>query len=179
MEEARGRLKNLDLAAIEARWVVLVEDCRAMATPAYKDRHILTYNGYSREAAQLIRDIADVIPFTRALDLLGAIHLLQMERKFFKNDEALACSTVELMRRTSRVGCHVVAMNNTNGTIGKSYRREMGRDSRLACAKMLNVSLGAAAAALAKREHKRADEAKAVQAGYWASVNAIESAATA
>jgi hypothetical protein len=177
MEEARGRLKHLDLAAIEARWTVLVDDCRAMATPSYKDKGTLSYNGHDREAAQLIRDIADVIPFTRALDLLGAIHLMQMERKFFRNDEALACSTVELMRRTSRVGCKVVAMSNHNGTITRSYRREMGKDSRLACAKMLNVSLGNAAQALAKREYRRADEAKAVQASYWASVHAIEQAA--
>jgi hypothetical protein len=178
MEEARGRLKTLDLKALEARWTVLVDDCRAKATPAYKDHHILSYNGHEREAAQLIRDISEVIPFTRALDLLGAIHLMQMERHTFRSDEAFSCSTVELMRRTSRVGCKVVAMSNHNGTITRSYRREMGKESRLACAKMLNVSLGAAAQALAKREYKRADETKAVQADYWSAVNAIESAAT-
>jgi hypothetical protein len=177
MEEARGRLKNLDLAALEARWTTLVDDCRAMVTPSYKDHHILSYSGWEREAAQLIRDISDVIPFTRALDLLGAIHLMQIERRTFKSDEAFSCSTVELLRRTSRVSCRVTAMNNSNGTIARSYRREMGKDSRLACAKMLNVALGGAAQALAKREYKRADEAKAVQADYWASVHAIEAAA--
>jgi hypothetical protein len=179
MEEARGRLKTLDVAALEARWVTLVSDCRAMATPSYKDHHILSYSGWDREASQLIRNVSEAISFTRALDLLGAIHLLQIERNFFRSEEALACCTVELLRRTSRVSCQVVAMNNTNGTIARSYRREMGKDSRLACAKMLNVSLGAAAMALAKREAKRADETKAVQADYWASVHAIESAASA
>jgi hypothetical protein len=99
MEEARGRLKALDLKALEARWMVLVDDCRARATPTYKDRSTLTYNGPEREASQLIRDISEVIPFTRVLDLLGAIHLMQIERRTFKSDEALACSTVELMRR--------------------------------------------------------------------------------
>jgi len=57
MEEARGRLKNLDLAALEARWTTLVDDCRAMATPSYKDHHILSYTGWDREAAQLILDL--------------------------------------------------------------------------------------------------------------------------
>jgi hypothetical protein len=177
MEEARGRLKNLDLAALEARWTTLVDDARAKATPSYKDKGTLSYTGWEREAAQLIRDVSDVIPFTRALDLLGAIHLMQIERHTFKSDEAFQCSTVELLRRTSRVSCKVVAMNNTNGTISRSYRREMGKDSRLACAKLLMVSLGSAAQALAKRESKRADEAKAVQSDYWAAVHAIEQAA--
>jgi hypothetical protein len=177
MEEARGRLKNLDIEALSARWTTLVDDCRAMATPSYKDHHILSYTGWTREAAQLIRDVSEAIPFTRVLDLLGAIHLMQMERRTFKSDEALACSTVELLRRTSRVSCRVVAMSNHNGTITRSYRREMGKDSRLACAKMLTVALGAAAQALAKREAARAGEVKAVQADYWATVHAIESAA--
>ena len=69
-----------------------------------------------------------------------------------------------------------MAMNNANGTIARSYRRELGKDSRLACAKMLMVALGAAAQALATRESKRADEAKAVQSDYWATVAAIERA---
>jgi hypothetical protein len=179
IEETRDRLKTLDLAGLEARWTMLADDCRAIATPSYKDKGTLSYNGHTREAAQLIRDVSEAVPFTRVLDLLGAIHLMQIERPgFFKSDEAFSCSTVELLRRTSRVGCKVVAMSNHNGTITRSYRREMGKESRLACAKMLNVSLGNAAQALAKREYRRADEAKAVQASYWASVRAIESATT-
>jgi hypothetical protein len=178
MEEARGRLRTLDLDALEARWTALVSDCRARATPAYKDHHILSYSGWEREASQLIRDISDVIPFTRALDLLGAIHLMTIERQgFFKSEEAFSCCVVELLRRTSRVSCQVVAMNNANGTIARSYRRELGKNSRLACAKMLMVALGSAAQALAKREAKRADETKAVQADYWATVKAIEASA--
>jgi hypothetical protein len=173
MEEARGRLKLLDLEALEARWTVLVDDCRAKATPSYKDHHILSYTGWEREAAQLIRDISEAIPFTRALDLLGAIYLMQIERRTFKSDEAFSCSTVELLRRTSRVSCQVVAMNNTNGTIARSYRRELSKDSRLACAKMLMVALGSAAQALAKRESKRADQELETRASYYAVVNSI------
>jgi hypothetical protein len=72
-----------------------------------------------------------------------------------------------------------MAMNSHNGTIEKSYRREMSRNSRLATARLLNLGLGAAAVALAKREAKRADEAKATRESYWAGVAAIESAASA
>jgi hypothetical protein len=180
LEEARGRLKHLDLEALEARWDMLVDDCRAKATPTYKDQRVLSYNGWEREGSALIRDIAENISFTRALDLLGAIHLMNIERPgVFKSDDGLACRTVELFRRTSRVGCKVMAMNSHNGTIEKSYRREMSRNSRLATARLLNLGLGAAAVALAKREAKRADEAKATRESYWAGVAAIESAASA
>jgi hypothetical protein len=66
---------------------------------------VLSYNGWTREASQLIRDVSEAISFTRALDLLGAIHLMQIERRFFKTEESMACRTVELLRRTSRVSC--------------------------------------------------------------------------
>jgi hypothetical protein len=84
---------------------------------------------------------------------------------------------VELLRRTSRVSCQVVAMNNTNGTIARSYRRELGKDSRLACAKMLMVALGAAAQALAIRESKRADQERETRASYFDAVRVIEATA--
>jgi hypothetical protein len=177
MEEQRGRLKLLDLSALEARWVVLVDDCRARATPTYKDQKVLSYNGWEREASALIRDISESISFTRALDLLGAIHLMNIERPgVFKSDDGLACCTVELFRRTSRVGCKVMAMNAHNGTIQKSYRREVSRNSRLATARLLNVGLGSAATALAKRAAKQEEEAKAVRDSYWETVRALEAA---
>ena len=74
------------------------DDCRARATPTYKDRNVLSYNGWEREASQLIRDISEAISFTRALDLarryppdqLRAPRLLQAARKH------CACCTVEL-----------------------------------------------------------------------------------
>ena len=80
---------------------------------------------------------------------------------------------VELLRRTSRVSCQVVAMNNANGTIARSYRRELGKNSRLACAKMLMVALGSAAQALAKRKSKRADQERETRSSYYAVVNSI------
>jgi hypothetical protein len=173
---ATAKMAILIVAAFPSR-LSRYNDARAKATPSYKDKGTLSYTGWEREAAQLIRDVSDVIPFTRALDLLGAIHLMQIERHTFKTEESMACCTVELLRRTSRVSCKVVAMNNTNGTIARSYRREMGKESRLACAKMLTVALGSAAQALAKREAARAGEVKAVRADYWATVAAIEAAA--
>jgi hypothetical protein len=177
-EEQRGRLKHLDLAALEARWVNLVDDCRANATPSYKDQKVLSYNGWEREASALIRDIAESITFTRALDLLGAILLLNLERPLaFKSEEAMACSIVELFRRTSRVGCKVVSMNTHNGTIENSYRREMSRNSRLAAARLLMTGLGAAAMALAKRSSRQEAEAKKVREAYWQTVRALEASA--
>lgn len=70
----------MDLTALEARWVTLVDDCRARATPSYKDQHVLSYNGWEREASALIRDISKSITFVRALDLLTAILLMNMQR---------------------------------------------------------------------------------------------------
>ena len=154
-EEMRGRLKLLDLKALEARWMETVADCRGKATPTYKDQHVLTYNGWEREGAALVRDIGEAIPFTRALDLMTAIILMQIERPdYWKGDEAIQCSTTELMRRTCRVGCMVVAMNNANGTIENSYRREMSREFRKAAFRFLFMGLGAAAKALAHQGRK-------------------------
>jgi hypothetical protein len=182
-EEQRGRLKHLDLEALEARWVSLVDDCRARATPSYKDQKVLSYNGWEREASALIRDIAESITFTRALDLLTGLLLMNLQRPHaFKsdssgsNEDALACSMVELMRRAAHVGSKVVAMNTANGTIARSYRRELSRNSRLACARLLMVGLGAAAAALAKRASQQEAESKRVSASYYDVVRSLASA---
>jgi hypothetical protein len=85
----------------------------------------------------------------------------------------MACSMVELLRRTSRVNCKVVAMNNENGSISTSYRREMSRPSRLAAARMLMVALGGACSALALRRSKRAAQERETRASYYAVVNSI------
>jgi hypothetical protein len=171
-EEARGRLKLLDLNALEARWTTLVDDCRARATPSYKDRGTLSYSGWEREASQLIRDCAEQTTFLRVLDLLTAVHLLNLEG-YWRSEEAMGCSMVELLRRTSRVDCKVMAMSAANGTISRSYRRELSRNSRLAAARLLNVGLGGAAVALAKLEAAREEKAQAVRSDYWSAVNAI------
>jgi hypothetical protein len=171
-EEARGRLKLLDLNALEARWTTLVDDCRARATPSYKDRGTLSYSGWEREASQLIRDCAEQTTFLRVLDLLTAVHLLNLEG-YWRSEEAMGCSMVELLRRTSRVDCKVMAMSAANGTISRSYRRELSRNSRLAAARRLNVGLGGAAEALAGREAKRADQERVTRSSYFAAVAAI------
>ena len=64
-------------------------------------------------------------------------------------------------------------MHNQNGTIARSYRREMSKNSRLAAASLLNVGLGAAAQALAKRESARADQERATRSAYFNTVQAI------
>jgi hypothetical protein len=171
-EEERGSLKNLDLAALEARWTMLVDDCRAKATPSYKDKGTLSYSSYEREASQLIRDVSEAITFTRALDLFTAVHLLHLEGRW-RSEESMACSMVELLRRTSRVSCQITSQNNHNGSISCSYRRELSRPSRLAAARMLMVSLGGACSALALRKSKRAAQERAARKSYYDAVNAI------
>jgi hypothetical protein len=177
-EEERGSLKYLDLAALETRWTLLVDETRAKCTSSYKDKGTLSYNGHEREASQLIRDCADQITWLRAFDLITAVHLLHLEG-YWRSEGAMACSLVELLRRTSRVGCRVVAMNNSNGTIERSYRRELSRPSRLAAARMLMVALGGACSAIALRKHKRADQERETRASYYDAVRAIEADATA
>jgi hypothetical protein len=172
-EEERGALKNLDIGALEARWTTLVNDCRAKATPSFKDKGTLSYSSYEREAAQLLRDISEAITFTRVLDLLTAVHLLHLEGRW-RSDEAMACSMVELLRRTSRVSCQVTAQNNHNGAIKCSWRRELGKNSRLAAARMLTVALGGACAALALRKSKRADQERAARTAYYDVVRSLE-----
>jgi hypothetical protein len=177
IEEARGSLKLLDLDALEARWDLLLEEARARATPSYKNKGTLSYNGHDREGSQLIQDVGDSISFLRAIDLIGAAYLIQHERGFFRNEEAFACSVVELFRRTGRVGCMVTAQNNVSGAIQTSYRRELSRPSRLAAARMLIVAIGGAAQALAKRAAEKADRVKEAQSAYYATLASIEHAA--
>ena len=37
----------------------------------------MTYNGWDREGAQMVRDVSEAVPFERVLGIVGAIHLLQ------------------------------------------------------------------------------------------------------
>lgn len=180
MEQARGRLKGLDLKALEARWIELVADCRGRATPTYKATMRLSYNQWETEASALIRDLGEAMTFTRALDLLGAAFLIQIERPHsFRSEEAFQCCVVELFRRAAggHVGRRVAAMREENGTIRRSYRKEVPRQTRLAAFRYLNVGLGAAAAALAKREAARADQERETRAAYYQAVNSIAASA--
>jgi hypothetical protein len=176
MEEQRARLRALDIAALEARWTTLVDDCRGRAEPSFKAHKRLSYNKWDAEASVTIRDLAESLSFNRALDLLAAMHLLNIERPHaFRSEESFACCVVEQFRRAGNVG-RGWARVLPGETRQHSYRKELSRPTRLATASYLNVGLGAAALALAKREAKREAQAKATQADYYAVVRALAQA---
>jgi hypothetical protein len=173
MEEARGALKLLDLEALERRWTELVDDCRGRAVPSFKTHKRLSYTVWQQEASAIIRDLGEALPFTRALDLHGAIQLLAIERpQTFRSDEALACCTVELFRRAANQGRRWGKTRASDG-MQASYRVEVSKNTRLETARYLNIGLGAAAMALAKRAAAKADQAKQVRSDYYAAVAAI------
>jgi hypothetical protein len=174
IEEQVGRLRSLDIEALKARWEDVISECRARSTPSYKDRGTMSYNGWTREGAQMVRDVSEAVTFERVLGIVGAVHLLNLERQFFLSDEAFKCSMVELVRRTSRVGCKIVSMNNTNGTIGKSYRRELSRDSRLAAFDYLTAGVGLAALKLAEIERGRKAREQATKEAYHRTIAAMD-----
>jgi hypothetical protein len=177
METQRASLKLLDVAALEARWQETVDTCRGQAEPSYRTSGRFTHNKWDTEAARIVRDIGESLPFTRAFDLIGALHLIAIERPvFFRTEESFACSTVEVMRRAAGVGRFVTEMREANGTIRRSFRQEVPRNARLAAAKLLYMGAGAAAEALAKLVVKRAEKAKAVRHDYWSVVRALASA---
>jgi hypothetical protein len=175
--EQRGRSSHRTVEALRARWEIMVSECRGRATPSYKQGH-LSYSKWDQAASVLIRGIADNLSFERVLDLLTAIHLRHLERPFTHTEESLACVTVELMRRAAGpLGRHITDMHHENGTIRRSYRGEVSRQVRLSAAGYLELALGGAAIALAKREAAREGETQAVRANYHEAVRAIEQAA--
>jgi hypothetical protein len=173
IEEQIGRLKTLDIEALKARWEDVIAECRARAVPTYKDRGVLSYNGHDREGAQLVRDVSEAVTFERVLGIVGAVHLLNLERGYFLSEEAFKCSMVELVRRTSRVGCMVMAMSNVSGTITKSYRRELSLPSRLAAFDYLLDGVGLAAAKLAEIEHGRKAREQATKDAYHRAIQSL------
>ena len=179
-EEQRGRLKHLDLAALEARWTTLADDCRARATPSYKDQHVLSYNGWEREASALIRDISKSITF--------------VSRTRFTHGhpahEYAEAAGVQKQRRRWLVACRTDAQGRQCGlevvpheqpewdTIAQFLSQgDARRNSRLACARLLMTGLGGASLALAKRATKLEEEAKKVRDNYWSTVRALEASA--
>jgi hypothetical protein len=178
METQRASLKLLDVEALERRWQEMVTDCRGQAEPSYRTSGRFTHNKWDTDASRIVRDMGEGLSFTRAFDLLGALHLIAIERPgFWKSDEAFACSVVEVMRRAAKIGRFVTEMRESNGTIRRSFRQEVPRNTRLATAKMLHMGAGVAAQALAKLEAAKAEKAKAVRSAYWATVSSIEQAA--
>ena len=111
METQRASLKLLDVEALERRWQQMVTDCRGQAEPSYRTSGRFTHNKWDADASRLIRDMGEALSFTRAFDLLGALHLVAIERPgFFKSDEAFACCVVEVLRRASDIGRFVTEM---------------------------------------------------------------------
>jgi hypothetical protein len=177
METQRASLKLLDVAALERRWQEMVTECRGQAEPSYRTSGRFTHNKWDTDASRIVRDMGEGLSFTRAFDLIGALHLISIERPgFFRSEEAFACSVVEVLRRTANIGRFVTEMRESNGTIRRSFRKEVPRNARLATAKLLQLGAGAAAQALAKREVVKAEKAKAVRSEYWATVASIEQA---
>jgi hypothetical protein len=173
IEEQVGRLRTLDIEALKARWEDVVSECRARATPSYKDNRTMTYNGWDREGAQMVRDVSEAVNFERVLGIVGAVHLLNLERGFFISEESFKCSMVELVRRSSRVSCQITAMNNVSGTIKTSYRRELSRDSRLAAFNYLLAGVGLAARKLAEIEHGRKEREQATKDAYHRTIQSL------
>jgi hypothetical protein len=172
-EGARGRIKHLlQDGALEARWANVVSDCRANAEPSYRQSGRFTHNKHATQAAALVRDIAENTAFLRALDLMTAFHLMNLETRF-RSPEAFACSTVELMRRAANVGRFITEQRESNGTIRRSFRKEVSKEVRLEAARLLELGLGAAARELAKLEHTRAAREAATQRAAYNSIQSI------
>jgi hypothetical protein len=174
-ETQRARHKNLDVAALEARWWTVVDGCRGQSEPSFREKGKLSFNIYDRTACCLIRDIAeaDGMTFVRALDLMTALHLFQIERPHaFRSEDAFKAVTVEVFRKAANVGL-MFAPLRPGMTRQQGYRKALNLQSRLATAGHLELALGAAGAALAKREAKRADQERATRSAYYEAVNAI------
>jgi hypothetical protein len=111
--------------------------------------------------------------FTRALDLMTALHLFHIERPHaFRSDDAFKAVTVEVFRRAANVGIKFAPLK-PGATSQISYRKALSLPSRLATAGYLQLALGAAGEALAKREAKRADQERDTRSAYYEAVNAI------
>jgi hypothetical protein len=106
-ETQRARHKNLDVAALEARWQTVVDTCRGSVEPSFREKGKLTFNVHDREGSALVRDIAeaDGMTFLRALDLMTALHLFRLDRPHaFRSDDAFRAVMVETFRKAANVG---------------------------------------------------------------------------
>jgi hypothetical protein len=174
-ETQRARHKNLDVAALEARWLTVVDGCRGNVAPSFREKGKLSFNVHDREGSALVRDIAeaDGMTFTRALDLMTALHLFQIERPHaFRSEDAFNAVTVEVFRKAANVGL-MFAPLRPGANRQQGYRKALSLPSRLATAGYLQLALGAAGEALAKREAKRADQERDTRSAYYEAVNAI------
>jgi hypothetical protein len=179
METQRGSLRMPDtFKALEAQWSQVIATLAGIATPTYGNQRRLTHNKWETEAATMLRDVFEQMTLTRALDLLGALMLLRLERPgFFRSDEAFRCTVIEMFRRETIHGRHIVSVNEETGGI-HGYRRDVSRQTRNAAFNFLFSAIGAAAQALATREHRRSTEEATLKQSYRAAIEAIESAAS-
>jgi hypothetical protein len=174
-EQQRGRYKHLDLEVLEAQYRAVVDSCRGRATPSFKEHGKLSFNVTDREACAWVRDIAEGegMTFVRCLDLMTALHLARIERpRMFRSDDAFLAVTIEVFRRAGNVGRRWGKVRAGDG-LQASYRKEISKASRLACARYLNQALGAIAGALAAREAAREEQERDTRRSYYQAVQAI------
>jgi hypothetical protein len=177
METQRGSLRMPQhFKALEAQWSQVIATLAGIATPTYGNQKRLTHNKWETEAAAMLRDVFEQMTLTRALDLLGALMLLRLERPdFFRSDEAFRCTVIEMFRRETLYGRHIVSVDEETGGI-RSYRRDVSRQTRNSAFGFLYSAIGAAAQALATREHKRATEEASLKQSYYTAVEALAEA---
>ena len=175
MERQRARHRHLMVDVLEARWNEVIDDCRGRAAPTFANTRRLSYNKHEAAGAALVRDIGENVAFTRALDLMGALQLMQIERGYFRTEAAFHCCLIEALRREAGIGTIKLARKDRDGV--HSYRKALAKEVRLAAARFVHVGMGAAALALAKRESEREQQSKTIRTSYYTAVETIEAAA--
>jgi hypothetical protein len=119
----------------------------------------------------MCRDMFEQIPLTRAIDLLGAMRLLSLTNpSFFRSEEAFRCTTIEILRRETLHGRHVVSVDEETGSLSHTYRRDVSRQTRNEAFRYLYAAVGAAAYKLADLEFTRGPREKDIQANYYAAI---------
>jgi hypothetical protein len=175
-ETQRASHKAPNIAALEAHFHAVVSRCRGQASPSYRENGRLTFNVHDREASAAVRDISEGggMTFIRCLDLLTALHLMEIERPHaFRSEDAFKAVVVEVFRKAANVGLKFAPLR-PGATRQQGYRRAMTLPTRMATAGYLNMALGGAASALAKLEAKRADSERSTRADYWQTIRALE-----
>jgi hypothetical protein len=183
MSAARGRIKHkLVPGALEAQYETLASNARATCEPVYKASGRQASSRFHTEAAQVVRDAAEHLPFERFFDLLSALHLIRIERPgFFKADDqgeddaSFRCVLVEALRRVAKVDRKWLRDKGRPGA-QHTYRKDMSRQVRLEVGKLIDTALGGAARELARIEANRIEQERATRASYHETVSAIAQA---
>jgi hypothetical protein len=177
----RARHKRLDMESLEARYRAVVDQCRGNASPTYRESGKLSFNVNDREACALIRDISEgerMADYAFCLDLMTGLMLLRLDRPHaFRSDDAFLAVVVETFRKKANIGLKFAPLR-PGASRQQSYRKWLRLPVRLAAGRYLMLALGGAADALAKREHKQAEQDRETRESYWATVRALEQATT-